>query len=226
MKRKLYAMNVCIWDANDYFEFINADRCCDPAQTAMLLFPDRETAEKYATTIDSDSVSYNECTLHCGEVEEKDILAMTGYETIEDFDLALKSEYLSDPTYKTYGYDEKDKVAYYIVEELDGMGEYIACANYDFDKTLEGSILVVWSWHQYIGYARKCLDVRYGLYSETEELLTKKDRTYVPQVDVVMTREEVEGCDDIEEALREKLLADKEWKWTNPGKVENLINQL
>ena len=228
MKRNLYALNVCNWDANDYFEFVNADRSCNPAQTAMLLFPDRESAEKYATTIDCDSDSYNECFLHCGELEEKDILAMTGYETMGDFDLALNDTYLSDPTRKTYGYDEKEQVAQYIVDVLDGMGESIDCANYDFDKTLEGAILVVWSWHKYIGYARKCLDVRYGLYGETEEFLTKADKTFVPQVDVVMTKEEAEAYQgaDLEEVLREKLLADKEWKWTNPGKVENLINQL
>ena len=91
-----------------------------------------------------------------------------------------------------------------------------------FDKSLEGCILVFWSWERYTGYARKCLDVRHAYFTETEALLTKQDRVFATQCDILLTAEEVKHAPDLQEAVSEALLKDS-WKWTNRRFVEAMI---
>ena len=80
-------------------------------------------------------------------------------------------------------------------------------------------------WQTHVGYARKCEALRYGYSDDTESLLTKEDRCYSTQCDVVMTADEVAACADLAEALMDKL-HDSSWKWTNPEFVDSLINDL
>ena len=101
------------------------------------------------------------------------------------------------------------------------------CNNYDFDKSIDGSIVIVWSWHRYVGYARKCAEIRYAYLNETERNLTKEDKSFVNQMDVVMTKEEVEASKHLKEDLFEKLVSNRDyWKSTNPEFVEEQIEWL
>lgn len=69
-------------------------------------------------------------------------------------------------------------------------------------------------------------EIRYAYHNETERNLTKEDRTYVKQMDVVMTKEEVEASQDLAADLYEKLTSRDYWKWTNPEFVEEQIEWL
>ena len=94
---------------------------------------------------------------------------------------------------------------------------------YDY-KSLDGALLIVWSWEKYIGYARNFIELRLGTDREDETLLLKEDRVYRPQVDILLTADEMEkmSSKDIENYLYNELL-DNGWKWTNPAAVEREI---
>lgn len=216
-KRELWALNVSSCNAGDYF----SGKSCDYS-TEMYLFATSDEAKAFAMGIDADSDSYNECLLYHGELTEEEILEQSGFETIEDFDEALREPYSTVWNRKNFGEDEKTAVAVYIQAEYDNTMEEIPCANYDFDKSIKGAIIVVWSWHQYVGYAREFKELRYATYDETEKMLTKEDRTFVPQVDIVMTADEVANSKHLREELTEILQRDH-WRWTKPSHVDFAI---
>lgn len=217
MKRKLYCLAVSVWDADDYLN----DRNTNPNWTDLYLYATREEAEKKAAKVDTDNDIYNDGTIYTGELDEDEILELTGFDTIDDFNEALAEPYSTDARVKNFGEDEKTEVARAIMENPTDE-DFIECANYDFNKTLDGCILVFWSWERYIGYARKCIEVRRAYSNEDETLLTKQDKVFAAQCDILMTKEEVENADDLQEAIREKL-EDEAWKWTNHSFVEFLI---
>lgn len=216
-KRELWALDVKSWNASDYFE----GKCCN-STTFTYLFATSDEAKAFAMGIDADSDSYNECLLYHGELTEEEILEESSFETMEDFDEALREPYSTVWNRKNFGEDEKTAVAVYIQGEYDNTLEEIPCANYDFDKSIEGSIIVVWSWRTYVGYAREFKELRYATYDETEKMLTKKDFIYVPQVDIVMTADEVANSKHLREELTEILQRDH-WKWTKPSHVDYAI---
>ena len=51
-------------------------------------------------------------------------------------------------------------------------------------------------------------------------MLTKEDKVFVTQCDVLLTAEEVNAltADELEQVVNEKL-SEGSWKWTNPGEV-------
>lgn len=216
-KRELWALDVTSWNASDYFEGRSGG-----STTFTYLFATSDEAKAFAMGIDTDSDSYNECLLYHGELTEEEILEESGFETMEDFDEALREPYSTVWNRKNFGEDEKTAVAVYIQEKYDNTSEEIPCANYDFDKSIKGAIIVVWSWHQYVGYAREFKELRYATYDETEKMLTKEDRTFVPQVDIVMTADEVANSKHLREELTEILHRDH-WKWTKPSHVDFAI---
>ena len=216
-KRELWALDVTSWNASDYFN----GKCCN-STTFVYLFATSDEAKAFAMGIDTDNESYNECDLYHGEISEEDILEITGFESIEDFDEALREPYSTAWNRKNFGEDEKTAVAARIQEEYDDTLEEIPCANYDFDKSIEGAIIVVWSWHKYVGYAREFKKLRYATYDETEKMLTKEDSTFFPQVDIVMTANEVANSKHLREELTEILQRDH-WKWTKPSHVDFAI---
>lgn len=221
--RKLYVLAVSVWDANDYIQFRDYDKSCNPGSTDLFLFATEEEAEKHAKTLDADDDIYNTADLFDGELTDEEILELTGYETIEEFDEALKEPYSTDPRVKNLGEDEKGEVAQAIVDDGNLLRE-VECPNYDFDKSLKGALLVFWSWERYIGYARKLIELRYGTSDDTEAMLTKEDKVFATQCDVLLTAEEVEdlSSEDLEQEIREKL-SDGSWKWTNPGAIERCM---
>lgn len=220
-KRELWVLNLSSCNAGDYF----SGKSCNYF-TEMYLFATSDEAKAFAMGIDTDSDSYNECMLFHGELTEEEILEASGFEAIEDFDEALKEPYSANWNRKNYGEDEKKAVAAYIQVEYNNTMEDIPCANYDFEKSIEGAIIVVWRWHQYIGYAREFKELRYATYDETEALLTKEDSTHAIQVDIVMTADEVTACDDLRSELGKRLMGNRDtWKWTKPGVVGVAITE-
>ena len=216
-KRELWALNVSSCNAGDYF----SGKSCDYS-TEMYLFATSDEAKAFAMGIDADSDSYNECMLFHGELTEEEILEASGFEEMADFDEALREPYSTNWNRTNYGDDEKTAVAAYIMEEYNNSMEEIPCANYDFNKSIGGAIIVVWSWHQYIGYAREFKELRYADSGETEALLTKEDRVNAVQVDIVMTAEEVANSKCLRDELAD-ILQREHWKWTKPSNVDFAI---
>ena len=220
MKTQLYALEVSVWNADDYIQ----ERNTDPRCNEWYLFATEEEARKFAMNdIDYDNDIYNACYLYCAELDDDEILEASGFETIDDFKEALAEPYSKSALKRNFGEFEKENVAKTVAEAARWNGDPIDCANYDFDKTLDGAIIVTWEWQTHVGYARKIIGLRYGNDDDTEALLTKEDRCYRPQCDVVMTKEEVEECEDLEEALYGELLGKRDWKWSDPSFVETLI---
>lgn len=219
-KRELWALDVTSWNASDYFAGRSGG-----STTLTYLFATSDEAKAFAMGIDTDSDSYNECMLFHGELTEEEILDESGFETIEDFDEAMREPYSTVWNRKNFGEDEKTAVAVYIQGEYDNTLEEIPCANYDFDKSIEGAIIVVWSWERYIGYARNFHELRYADHTETEALLTKEDRVSAKQVDIVMTADEVANSKHLRDELTEILQRDH-WKWTKPSHVDLAIMDL
>lgn len=220
-KRELWALNVSSCNAGDYF----SGKCCN-YYIEMYLFGTSDEAKDFAMHLDTDSETYIECMLFHGELTEEEILEASGYEEMADFDEALSEPYSTNWNHKNYGEDEKKAVAAYIQEEYNNTMEEIPCANYDFDKSIEGAIIVLWRWEQYIGYAREFMELRYADSSETEALLTKVDRVHAIQADIVMTAEEVAACEDLRYELGKRLVGNRDtWKWTKPGIVGCAITE-
>ena len=220
MKRHLYCLSNSVWNADDYLH----GRNCDPIYTYVYLFGSDKEAKGFAMNLDTDDDIFNDCTLFDGEIDEETILELTGFESIKDFNDALKEPYSKDTSVKNFGEDEKGEVAAHIIGEFDSSAMPVDCANYDFNKSICGSIIVVWSWQTHVGYARECEEIRYAQYGEDETMLTKQDKTFVKQVDVVMTKEHVEKCKDLQDELYEKLFCGT-WKWTNPEFVKKEISK-
>lgn len=220
---KLTALAISVWDADD---FLN-DRNTNPRNTTRYLFATEEEAREYAKdNTDADIDNYNDATMLADiDVDEATILEESGCESIEDFMECLNEPYSTTIWHKAYGHDEKERVADYIFENCSGQECDVECSNYDFDKRLDGAILVEWTWHRYTGYARKVLELRYAYYNETESVLTKQDSVTARQVDVVLTAEKVAASSDLALDLTNALL-DGSWKWTDKYKVEQLIEDL
>lgn len=217
--RKFFVLAINVWDADDYLN----DRNTDPRDTQLYLYGTREEAVKKAAEADTDSDIYNDGVIYTGELSEAEILEITGFEDIEDFNEALAEPYSTDPRVINFGEDEKTAVANAIMENPED-DETIECANYDFDKSLEGAILVFWSWQKYVGYARKCIEVRLAYSDDTEAILTKQDRVFATQCDVLLTAEEVAAADNLQDAVREAL-ENGSWKWTNPTFAYSLAEE-
>lgn len=217
-KIKLFVLAVNVWDADDYLN----DRNTDPKHTDLYLFPTKERAEQKTKALDIDNTVYNDGIIFEGELDESEILELTGFETIEDFNEALAEPYSTNPRKKNFGEDEKTEVACAIMEDP-AKEETIECANYDFNKSLDGCILVFWSWQRHVGYARKCIEVRRAYSDETETILTKQDHVFATQCDILLTAEEVNNADNLQESVLEAL-EKSSWKWTNPEFVKNEVN--
>lgn len=224
--RNLFALRLAIWDMATYIDFRDYDKCSNPRSCEHLLFNSEDEAKEYAAKLYSDDSTYNDATLHRMQMDDKDILDISGFESIEDFEEAMREGYPADITTtwrnKPFGLDERERLAEYIIDNGEDL-DAVDCANYDIDKSIEGSIVVVWQWHRYVGYARKFVELRYAYDGETEANLTEDDTVSGDKIDIVMTKEEVENCEDLESALTDKLIAD--WKWTNVRDVERAIDE-
>lgn len=209
-----------VWDADDYLN----DRNCNPKWTDTYLYATEEQAEQKAKELDVDDDIWNDATIYEGELSDEEILLLTGYETIEEFDEALAEPYSTEPRVKNLGEDEKGEVAAAIIDNPTDERP-VDCANYDFDKSLEGAVLVFWSWERYIGYARKFIEIRRADSSDTEAILTKEDKVFATQCDVLLTAEQVEEAgEDLHEVMLCRL-QDGSWKWQNERFMEQCVEE-
>lgn len=212
-KTKFFAFANSVWHADDYLYGCN----CNPRYVERSLLASFEEVQAMSAETSADFDIYNDGWYYEAELDEETILEITDYETIEEF-----NEHWNGDGLRT---DAENSIIDYICENYNG--DPIDCNNYDFDKSIDGSIVIVWSWHRYVGYARKCAEIRYAYLNETERNLTKEDKSFVNQMDVVMTKEEVEASKNLKEDLFEKLLSNRDyWKWTNPEFVEEQIEWL
>ena len=83
-------------------------------------------------------------------------------------------------------------------------------------ECLTGKIIITWSWHQYIGYARKFIKAEMAGEDMYEcDLIPDRDETFVPQQSVLDNAEDI---------------YDSAWKWTNPqfaaDSVEEWMNHV
>ena len=126
--------------------------------------------------------------------------------------------------------DDLDDVDWDEVEELGDMAYddsdlmELFISNRDFEdsidvtykyKSVDGALLVFWSWNRYIGYARDLQEIREGLYSEDESMCIKVDKVFHTQCDVLIEKQELEGLSQQDRRLLiEQRLGESNWKWT------------
>lgn len=95
---------------------------------------------------------------------------------------------------------------------------------YDY-KSIEGAIIVFWSWQTYVGYCRSIHEIRVGDRGETEELCVEDDSVYVENASVLVEKEDLEGLTKAEvRKLIMHNLNDTYWKWSNTGSINSLVN--
>ena len=213
---KLTLVANSIWDADDYLH----DRNTDARTVDYYLLRDdsEEELKKVYDDIDADSDIYNDAVI-CRNVEldEEDIL-VNGFDSIEEFEEELELALDGDP--KRSSLRELEQ---YILNYSDWIN--LDVPNYNFDESIEGSIVVCWSWDRYVGYARKFEELRYAYCGETKRLLTKRDSTFVQQYDIVMTADEVAASEDLRADLEDALWS-YGWKWNNTHAVYAAIEEL
>lgn len=219
---KLYVLDIAIWRSDNYFSEANTN----PESVDELLFSSRQKAEEYLNTLPVGINFYNDADLYTEDIDEATILQVTGFADMDDFREALNEPYSDNTAHKNYGEDEKRKLAVYLIYHQTNPRQDIKCPNFDFEKPIEGAIVCVWSFERYVNYARVCHEVRFASYGETMALCIPCDRTGTRQASLILSREEVEAAGDkLKDELTE-LLFKPEWKWNNPTKVKNLIEEL
>lgn len=130
--------------------------------------------------------------------------------------------------------DDLDEVDFDEVEEFDDSDlleifnenrDYEDSRNVEYQyKSVDGALLVFWSWNRYIGYARDLREIREGMYGEDESICIKQDRTFVTQCDVLIEKQELEGLSrEYRRSLIEQRLGESHWKWTM--KAESYIHE-
>ena len=121
-------------------------------------------------------------------------------------------------------YDDYDIIAEEVANYPNVEYNNVECRNYDHDQSIEGSIICVWCWNRFVGYAQEFKTLRYADYGETKRMLTPVDQVYKNQVSLVLTKEKAK-TKYLREALIQELL-DGNWKWTNPNRVKQAIDEL
>lgn len=201
---KVTALGIRVWNADDYLN----DRNTNPLYTDCYLFQDSERAREFAAAIDYDSDIYNDGWI-CEDYELDEDTILEYCDSLEDFETYLDYE---------DNHRQLDELAASILFDE---GKPIDCANYDFDKSIEGAVVVEWSWQTYVGYCRKFEGLRYAYSNETESVLTKRDETFNTQISVVLTAEDVANSEDLQADLEDALMCG--WKWRNPSEVRRAI---
>lgn len=113
---------------------------------------------------------------------------------------------LSDIDYKDCGYFE--------VEEVYSTGVYEG-------EDITGAVIIEWSWEKYVGYARNLLSIGVAgewpfenFKSEVDLISGNGDSTFKSNYSLLLTKEEKENAEDLEEAISEELQKGY-WKWNS-----------
>lgn len=132
-----------------------------------------------------------------GVVERCEIL-ISDFDEDEEFNL-------DDLIYKHLSYFESNEI--YSTNEFTG-------------KSIEGSIIIEWSYEKYVGYARNLINIGVGgtypfheLKTESDMITGNEERTFRSNYSVLLSKEEVKDSGDL---LAERIMEELEtshWKW-------------
>jgi hypothetical protein len=106
---------------------------------------------------------------------------------------------------------------------------YIAESNEG--ETIEGAIIIIWSWEKYIGYARNFKGLRHGRYKEVEnDIFSNQDSTMKTYENVLLPVTEISEMNSEEIILAvENEMNSAFWKWNHfkpmPNR-EKIISEL
>lgn len=141
------------------------------------------------------------------------LLATIKAEFNEELHLSLYEVYVEGDEYEDFSSLEESLMAQDFCPQEERQDTIL----HDY-KSIEGALLVEWSWDRYIGYAREFRGVRFGSRCETEVITIPVDHTFYPQVSVVLTAEEVaEFGEDAISIAHERIL--DMGKWRNPSRI-------
>jgi hypothetical protein len=125
---------------------------------------------------------------------------------------------------------ELDDLNFKTINSFDPQGENTIASNKG--RSLDGCLLIEWSWERYPGYARNLLNIGfageypfYDFKNEVDLISGNEDRTFRSNYNILLTKEEVAGTDPkyLEHFIHEEL--DKaHWKWTGAGADSNFIS--
>ena len=205
---KITVLSINVWHADDYLN----ERNTNPMRVDKYIFKNEEEAKTFALNLDQDSDIYLDGTIYEAELDTQEVLELTYFDSVDEFWEGIN------------GNLHENEVANMVIDE-DGCGVPCDCANYDFNKSIEGAIIIMWSWQTYVGYARKFEGIVRCKHGDTETLLVKQDRIFATQADIIMTAEEVAASTDLQSDLTERLLGNRyKWKWCNEYFVRELID--
>ena len=89
--------------------------------------------------------------------------------------------------------------------------------------SIEGSVVVMWSWEKYVGYSRKIEGLRFGGYKEVESELILGNENSISRTnaEVLVSAEDLEGLTDDQkiDLIVQKLDSDA-WKWSYFGTAD------
>ena len=207
---KIFVLSVSVWRANDYYECANTN----PLHVDKFIFKSVEEAQQFALeALESNDEVYNDGTIYVADVDFDEVKELCLFDSEQEFWEGIR------------GNLHENLVANLVIEKgEEHSGCY--CHNFNFEQPLRGAIVVVWQWVKYVGYARKCVEIRYAYDYETFICLTKKDKTFCNQMDIVMTADEVAKSTNLELDLITKLHEERDWRWTNPSNVDWFIDLL
>lgn len=212
--RKLTALQIITWNARKYFNYSDPE----PMWSEYRLFLSVGEAQEFARNLDNRYPDvYNEALIiKDAELGETAILDITDLNSIEEFDNMMS---YPEERFDFSGRDDKrEDLAKFLFDCR--TPEPTECGNYE-RESLEGSVIAVWHWEDYVG-GHRCLDeLRYGRQRENDSLCVRTDRANMPEVDVIIRKEDVSPatiagnlCD---------ILLDGSWNWSNPLLVGNCI---
>lgn len=85
-------------------------------------------------------------------------------------------------------------------------------------ESIEGALLVEWSWDRFVGYARKYQGVRLGWHGETSEITIEEDHVFRGQISLIMTAEEIKEFGDDAVYIAHDRILDM-GKWQNSSRI-------
>jgi hypothetical protein len=180
-----------------------------------MLWEDKENCDNPMSTEDLDGFYYD---------MDAAKQAMKELDDATEPEFGVRIEFCLDKA--EIGIDDLNDVDWDNVETTFGDSDLLeifnSCRDYEESiyvdypyKSVDGALLVFWSWNRYIGYARDLQEIREGYYSEDESLCIKEDKVFVTQCDVLIEKQELEGLSKQERRqLIEKRLGESHWKWT------------
>lgn len=227
--KPFYMTHLTIWESSDWF----SGESCNPIDDEYVFHLSEDDVKSYIDkyTYDNDISEYRTIEVYektFNNYQELFDFCMRDYYDLVDAGIYNMSkteikdeciECMTDLVYNKLNVDNdlKQCVIDSFIEHVEP--EHWDCKNFDFDQSLEGKILVIWSWDKYIGYARECHEIKVGTASDTMEMCVPVNMVFKRQCSVVgsITDSFFEVYDN---------LMNGTWKWRNPITVEHELENI